>query len=307
MVGSANSSRGDSNDKYAIPSINITTDSSTPALIILPDVNHNVSTLQSPVSAGLLSPISYNPRSSYDGPPSPAFSDISDTASALTTPISHTFEPFSSVHSQSSLALRDNKLEQKSGMSFLGLLNPYDMSSSGLSHHRKPSNATFSSMTETEGDHADAFDLLHRMKSNATSFTHVDSHSISRGSHKKTDSQEAEYQERKPQSKGEHETDGEHKTAHQRELAQDEAIDCTPFEFKPFQLAHMLDPKSLEMLASFGSSGGLLHGLGTTADHGITSPSGRTKKVSEKGRPGVDLMTRIRLTRMICTRRRRRF
>jgi len=281
MVGSANS-RGDSNDNHAIPSINITTDSSTPALIILPDVNRNVSTLQSPVSAGLLSPISYNPRSSYDGPPSPAFSDISDAPSALTTPPSPTLSNHSSVHFQSSLALRDNKPEQKSGMSSLGLLNPDHVSTSGLSHHRKLSNATFSSMTETEGDHAYTSDLRH-MKSNATSFTHVDSHSLSRGSHKKTDSQEVEYQERKPKMKGEHETDDEYKTAHQKELAQDEAIDCTPFAFKPFQLAHMLDPKSVEMLASFGGTGGLLRGLGTSADHGLTSPPHRTETVSEKG------------------------
>jgi Ca2+-transporting ATPase len=286
MVGSANSSRGDSNDNHAIPSINITTDSSTPALIISPNVNHNVSTLQSPVSPGLLSPISYNPRSSYDGPPSPTFSDISDTPSALTTPPSPTLSNHSSVHFQSSLALRDNKPEQKSGMSSLGLLNADDASTSGLSHHRKLSNATFSSMTETEGDHAHLSDLRH-VKSNATSFTHVDSHSVSRGSHKKTDSQEVEYQERKPKMKGEHDTDGEHQTTHQKELAQDEAVDCTPFAFKPFQLAHMLDPKSVEMLASFGGTDGLLRGLGTSADHGLKSPPRRTETVSEKGEPGV--------------------
>ena len=282
MVGSANSSRGDSNDNHAIPSINITTDSSTPALIISPDDDRNVSTWQSPVSAGLLSPISYNPRSSYDAPPSPAFSDTSDAASALTTPPSPTLSNHSSVHFQSSLALRDNKPEQKSGMSSLGLLNPDDASTSGLSHHRKLSNATFSSTTETEGDHAYAFDLRH-MKSNATSFTHVDSHSVSRGSHKKTDSQEVEHQERKPKIKGEHEADGEYKTAHQKELAQDEAIDCTPFAFKPFQLAHMLDPKSVDILASFGGTSGLLRGLGTSADHGLTSPPHRTETVSEPG------------------------
>ena len=98
-----------------------------------------------------------------------------DAASALRTPPHPTLLNHYSVHPQSSLALRDDQPEQKLGMSSLGLLNPDDTSTAGLSQHRKLSNATFSSMTKTKGDHGYAFDLRH-MKLNATSFTHIDSH-----------------------------------------------------------------------------------------------------------------------------------
>lgn len=60
-------------------------------------------------------------------------------------------------------------------------------------------------------------------------------------------------------------------TAHQRELAQDESIDPTPFRFKPYQLAHMLDPKNLQALVAFGGVDGIIHGLGTNAEHGLTT------------------------------------
>ncbi|EDR08465.1 Ca-transporting ATPase [Laccaria bicolor S238N-H82] len=43
----------------------------------------------------------------------------------------------------------------------------------------------------------------------------------------------------------------------------------------------MLDPKSLDMLASFDGTVGLLRGLGTSADHGLTSPPHRTKTVRQ--------------------------
>ena len=98
-----------------------------------------------------------------------------DAASALRTPPHPTLLNHYSVLPQSSLALCDDQPEQKLGMSSLGLLNPDDASTAGLSQHRKLSNATFSSMTKTKGDHGYAFDLRH-MKLNATSFTHVDSH-----------------------------------------------------------------------------------------------------------------------------------
>ena len=90
------------------------------------------------------------------------------------SPTSNTLNHYS-VHPQSSLALRDDQPEQKLGMSSLGLLNPDDASTAGLSQHWKLSNATFLSMTKTKGDHGYAFDLRH-MKLNATSFTHVDTH-----------------------------------------------------------------------------------------------------------------------------------
>lgn len=58
-------------------------------------------------------------------------------------------------------------------------------------------------------------------------------------------------------------------TTHQTEHVHDAAIDAAPFRFKPYELAHMLDPKSIETLVGFGGVDGLLRGLGTNADTGL--------------------------------------
>ena len=75
-------------------------------------------------------------------------------------------------------------------------------------------------------------------------------------------------------------------TAHQRELAQDESINPAPFRYKPFQLAHLLDPKDLGMLTALGGTDGIIRGLGTNADRGLTttggkSPQGEGQSVSQ--------------------------
>jgi GATA zinc finger len=66
----------------------------------------------------------------------------------------------------------------------------------------------------------------------------------------------------------------------QLELSQDEAIDPTPFSFRPYQLAHILDPKNLEVLKTFGGVNGVLRGLGTNAEYGLS-----TKDVSDSPGP----------------------
>ncbi|KAF9000698.1 calcium-translocating P-type ATPase [Cyathus striatus] len=63
------------------------------------------------------------------------------------------------------------------------------------------------------------------------------------------------------------------KTNHQRELDQDAAINPAPFAFKPYQLAHMLDPKNIDTLTSFGGISGVLRGLGTHVELGLSSPT----------------------------------
>jgi Ca2+-transporting ATPase len=65
-------------------------------------------------------------------------------------------------------------------------------------------------------------------------------------------------------------------TTHQTELDQDAAIDPAPFRYKPYELAHMLDPKSIATLVSFGGIDGLLRGLGTNPDTGLVT---RTQSV----------------------------
>ncbi|KAF8989808.1 calcium ATPase, partial [Hymenopellis radicata] len=59
-------------------------------------------------------------------------------------------------------------------------------------------------------------------------------------------------------------------TGYRAELQQDLNFDPAPFKFKPYELAHMLDPKSFDTLSSFGGTAGLLSGLGTSKDHGLS-------------------------------------
>jgi Ca2+-transporting ATPase len=48
-----------------------------------------------------------------------------------------------------------------------------------------------------------------------------------------------------------------------------DATDPTPFEFKPLQLAALLDPKSLDDLERMGGIEGVLHGLGADGVRGL--------------------------------------
>jgi len=84
---------------------------------------------------------------------------------------------------------------------------------------------------------------------------------------------------RKPSEdeKSPEEVEEESRTAHQCKLAQDEAVNPAPFKFRPLQLAHMLDPKSLD---AFGGTEGLIRGLGTHSERG---PSTKGDASHDKG------------------------
>ncbi|KAF9565395.1 calcium-translocating P-type ATPase [Agrocybe pediades] len=95
-------------------------------------------------------------------------------------------------------------------------------------------------------------------------------------------------------------------TTHQQELSQDEAMDPAPFRFKPYALAHSLDPKSYETLESFGGIKGLLRGLGTDEFRGLSSKDegGQHSKLgaglgashrhdSEKQRASMDVKEKV--------------
>jgi len=228
-------------DNNNIPSINIITDVVPPP---------SATSLPSPAS-GLLSP-----TNAY-GPSSPTASDAGSIPPSPTLS-SHSVTPY-----KSTVQLRDNVPDQNSGLTSLGLLNPN-------SHSRKLSNAT--SVTETD---------LRHVSSARTSFTHVDrptSEKISleaRNEHEHEDKDEKKKKKKKKGESDEHEEPM--KTNHQLELAQDEAIDPKPFQFKPYQLAHMLDPKSLEALIAMGGIKGLLRGLGTDAAHGLSTEDASTR------------------------------
>ena len=58
---------------------------------------------------------------------------------------------------------------------------------------------------------------------------------------------------------------------------QDADIDPAPFPFRPYELARMLDPKTLDVLVNLGGSRELLRGLATDEIHGIFTEPGSKK------------------------------
>ena len=73
---------------------------------------------------------------------------------------------------------------------------------------------------------------------------------------------------------------------HQTELDQDAAIDPAPFRFKPYELAHMLDPKSIETLEAFGGIDGL-RGLGTNPDNGLVTNTQHIHLLESSHKPNL--------------------
>ncbi len=227
--------------------------SSVPSINITVDPPHSTDDLHSPLSTGLLSPLAYG-SDSGSVPPSPTLS-------------SH------SVQYPTTLQLRGNNPEQSSGLTSLNLLAPN-------THHRMGSDAT--SVTDVE-----SVDYRH-VSSATTSFTNFDdapasskkkSFEIPPSQDEKNAEKEKEKASKKKAKKGDEGDSAQPaQTAHEILLSQDEAIDPAPFAFKPYQLAHMLDPKSMAILASFGGVHGLLRGLGVRADHGLSSSAARSSK-----------------------------
>ncbi|KAH7919721.1 Ca-transporting ATPase [Leucogyrophana mollusca] len=273
---------------------------------------------QSPVAQGFGSG-----RMSLDVPrsysPSPTFAS-SNEGSSLNVPPSPTLSTQSSVHFATSLSLRDNKPEDRNGYASLSLLSPVP------SHRRKGSNATWassfeahSSTDETEPDHGGTdYGLvsLHRAKSDATSMTiaspshtHVDlssepskSHAAFGKSPSDSDDNVPTSSRRKPPSKDDassNKPNGRSRTPDEEsggvtkiDLDQDATVDPGPFRFKPYQLASLLDPKSLEALEALGGISGLMSGLGTHGTRGLDTKSAvrsgdDTGRNPSDGRPGA--------------------
>jgi len=155
--------------------------------------------------------------------PSINVSPLPATLDAGSIPPSPTLSSHSVTPYKSTVQLRDNNPDQKSGLTSLGLLNP--------NTHSQKVNEKSLDVGIGEAD------------------------------------QDGKKKKKKKKGKGKDEEPTQ--TNHQLELAQDEAINHKPFHFKPYQLAHMLDPKSLETL---------------TAMHGITSPLSRRKILRSRTR-----------------------
>ena len=242
--------------------------------------------------------------------PSSPLSERSDRSDSplLNVPPSPTLSAHSgtSVHWATSTQLRTNRPEEHDGISSLGLLSP---PASG--HRRKGSNATFTSSisgSETEPDHTGessniALSPLLTARSDASTLaspthTHVDSasdggsrpgsrssfvkkfHRLRRASRSPegsdgvdTDTSDGPPAAPKPAKKGKGKKKRELERLAAIELEQDANKDPTPFAFKPFQLASLLDPKNIEALEDLGGVDGLLRGLGTHRTLGLGAAS----------------------------------
>jgi len=267
----------DNGSKPEIPSI-VTEDlSSTPAIHVdnregpasssLPTTGHG----RKPSDPSLLSPGILKPgRRSVDT------SASEDEARGI--PPSPTLSTQSSVHFKTTTALRENK--PGDGTTSLSLLSPQDNS---RTHSRRPSNATTTSTEEgTVADHSPSFypavsDVNTSAKSAVDTLgsptpTHVGSVSDIGDperrlqKHKKARKKVKGNTEETPEEEGE--GDDEDKILH-LDLTQDEHIDPTPFAFKPYHIASLVDPKNLETLESMGGIKGLLAGLGVDPNSGL--------------------------------------
>ena len=179
--------------------------------------------------------------------------------------------------------------ENKPGGTTSLSLSPQDNSHS---HSRRPSNVTTTSTEEgAVADHSPNF-YLAILDATAARYavdalgsptpTHVGSVSdISDPErrlqkHKKTRKKVKGNTEETLEEEGE--GDEEDKILH-LDLTQDEHIDPTPFAFKPYHIASLVDPKNLETLKSIGGIKGLLAGLGVDPNSGLNIDG----KASESG------------------------
>jgi Ca2+-transporting ATPase len=238
-----------------------------------------------------------------------SFDTTGDEDESRLIPPSPTLSTQSSVHFMNSTALRENK--PGDGTSSLALLSPKDNS---RSHSRRPSNATMASTDEgTVADHSPGFSHLYPATSNmtvsvrsaadtfhSTTPTHVGSSSDigdpgeRKQKHKKARKVKGTAEGTTVEEEGEEED-----KQMELDLTQDENIDPTPFTFKPYHLASLVDPKSLETLEAMGGADALLAGLGVDPTNGlsivgnrpesgdapavvVTEPGGEKGKVGEK-------------------------
>ena len=289
----------DNGSKPEIPSI-VTEDlSSTPAIHV---ANHDESaSLAFPTTSSGHSRKPSDPTLLSPGILKPGRRSIDTSADEdefKVIPPSPTLSTQSSVHFMTSTALRENK--PGDGSTSLSLLSPKDNS---RSHSRRPSNATTTSTEEgTVADHSPGLLHLYPATSDVTTVrsavgtlnsptpTHVGSASDigdsekRRQKHKKSRKKGKGNAERTPEEGGDDEEDEEDKQM-VLDLTQDEHIDPTPFSFKPYHLAALVDPKSLESLEAMGGIDGLLAGLGVDPANGLsvggkTSESGDTPAVA---------------------------
>ena len=206
--------------------------------------------------------------------------DLSSNDDSITVPPSPTLSNHSSVHFNTSHALRDNKPEALTGFPSVTPLGLIDQPNSKTPqrHHRKGSDAN--SKEGTEADHSNG---LRHLQSNTT---RAESSRTKRGNMDSDTATAVTVSGARKKKK--HDVEEETPDHMRAELPHDTDVDPTPFAFQPYELPQMLDPKNLELLKSLGGTPGLLRGLGTNPTRGLGKQSlTRTTTVNAgDGRPG---------------------
>ncbi|KAK0435893.1 kinase-like domain-containing protein [Armillaria borealis] len=245
-----------------------------------PDATQISSFLTCGINSGLLSP-RHKMRNSVEihSPGMP--SDMSDASSAPPSPtLSSSSGPY-----PTSLALRENQPEVRFKANLLSPDSPI--------HNRKASVGTLTSSnegtvveehrSEKSGSGSDSHSYTQYDASRSPSRERSESAPPEKEvevQKEEEEDQPKEKRKKKKKSKKDDEKE-EEVTGHRAELEQDANSDPTLFRFKPYELAHMLDPKNLDTLEGIGGTSGLLCGLGSDNIHGLGSGPGHD------GRPGA--------------------
>ncbi|GJE94582.1 cation-translocating P-type ATPase [Phanerochaete sordida] len=295
---------GDS--ELGIPSIQVTTDASTPRLTTLPspDVGSPFSDSypspgspppepsRSPSEQGLLAPISIlrSGRPSLDVPASPTASSWGSDGSTHVPP-SPTLSTRSSLvqfANQTSLALRDNHPTERSGYSSLGLLSAHGP---GHGHARKSSNAsTLDGSTEDTEPDSHSLGMLTPVATPSPTHSQFETASVGGTTVHEHSPSRSHLPDTNAKGEGERHDDADAEAERPvLDLTQDENFDAAPFAFKPVQLASLVDPKNLPALTQMGGTAGLLKGLGTHAKQGLTITPGPPHPSDNGKGKGVDL------------------
>ena len=200
-------------------------------------------------------------------------------------PPSPTLSTQSSVQFTTSTALRGNN--PGDGVTSLALLSPRDAS---RSHSRRPSNATMTSTEEgTVADHSPGLSQLYPAPSNVATSVRSAAETFNSPTPTQVGSSTdiGDFEERiQKHEDGRRKVGGDnHDTAEEGEdedgdgngensmgidLTRDSHIDPTPFAFRPFHLASLVDPKNLDALEAMGGITGLLGGVGVDAANGLS-------------------------------------
>jgi P-type Ca2+ transporter type 2C len=217
--------------------------------------------------------------------PPPSSPSASDQGSIGTSPPSPTLSSHSSVHFQqpTTMSLRDN--HPGSGLTSFNMLSP----DAAHQHRRRGSSAshTTSGDDSAEGTELDSSQYLpltpigsgskgDRASVNTTSSPtttavetmSIQAHETKQRSRSQRDSTETRTSDDLKAGNGDR-SEGSSNVADVEPIPE-ENMDPRPFDFNPSQLASLVDPKNLNSLAELGGINGLIKGLGTNSDSGLS-------------------------------------